>query len=61
MKNQYENGRPAPDCGSCWRRDTCTDAEAGRFCTLWATEDPAKKPREKGPAEKWSEGEEDWI
>ncbi len=61
MKYRYEDGRPAPDCGNCWRKDSCADAEEGRFCTRWATEDPEKKDRGKGPAELWSDGEEDWI
>ena len=59
--DEYGNSVTAPDCGSCWKKESCERAEEGNFCTEWASVDPKEKDRGKGPAELWSSGEEDWI
>ncbi|MBQ8109537.1 MAG: hypothetical protein IJ124_05180 [Clostridia bacterium] len=47
---------PLPDCAFCWLRDTCADAEPGKFCTYWQSREPEK--REPDPNDLWNRGEE---
>ena len=45
-----------PDCANCWHRDTCADAEPGKFCTSWQSREPEK--RWPDPNDLWNQGEE---
>ena len=39
-----ENTIQGPDCLTCWRRNICPQAEAGKFCTLYQTREPTPHP-----------------
>lgn len=46
----------APDCGTCWQRDQCPNAQAGEFCPRWQSTKPAA--REPDPNDLWRQGED---
>lgn len=46
--------KPAPDCATCWQKDTCPRAKAGTFCTAWGT----KKPQEPEHPDAFERGED---
>lgn len=50
--------KPVPDCGTCWRRDTCEKAEDGKFCAAWQSKQPQE--RHPTPDELWDAGETPW-
>ena len=50
------NANQGPDCGTCWRRNICPQAEAGKFCTLYQTKEP--KPQGENINDLWDRGED---
>lgn len=52
MNEELEN--QGPDCMTCWKKDSCPRAQAGTFCTGWAT----KPPQEAEHPDAWERGDE---
>ena len=45
----------APDCTKCIKKDSCENAQPGRFCTAFASEQPEERP---DPNKAWRSGED---
>lgn len=45
-----------PGCEICWKRDQCAEAEEGKFCPQFASEEPAVEGED--PNDRWMRGED---
>lgn len=48
----------SPDCGTCWKKDSCPAADPGTFCPEWQAFQP--EPEGEDPNDRWRRGDEDW-
>lgn len=55
-KGKNRGARPVPGCESCIERDSCAEAENGKFCPKWHSQEP--EAREPDPNEQWMRGED---
>jgi hypothetical protein len=56
MEAESMSDTKAPDCMTCWRKNICPQAEAGKFCTLYQTKEP--KPQGENINDLWNRGED---